>query len=115
MTKREKLYLTLFIIMTLLFLFSIPVKVAYPQEAHVGAQIVFHVDHEAAPGRYVLEPTDVRIAYTVQPTEGSHPAPMQISSTALCRPYNEGPKYFLRCGMDRYSVSGIALIPREAQ
>lgn len=32
MTRREKLFLALFIIAALLFLFSIPVKVAYPKD-----------------------------------------------------------------------------------
>lgn len=115
MSKREKLFLVLFILMALLFLFSIPVKVAYPQDAREYPQVVFHVDHEAAIGRYVLEAKNVRIAYTVQPIEGTHPAPMQIDSLALCRPYNEGSKYFLRCGTDRYAVTGIGLVPKESK
>lgn len=115
MTKREKLFIALFIILALLFLFSIPVKVAYPQDIRVYSQVVFHVDHEAAVGQYVLEAKNVRIAYMVQPIEGTHPAPMLIDSLALCRPYNEGSKYFLRCGTDRYAVTGISLIPKEGK
>lgn len=116
MSKREKLFIALFIVAALLFLFSIPVKIARPQERPTELpQVVFHVDREAAIGRYVLEATNVRIAYVIQPIEGTHPAPMPTDSLALCRPYNEGPRYFLRCGFDRYAVTGISLVPKDGK
>lgn len=83
------------------------------QEAHVGEQVVFRFDHQDTRGRFVMEATEVRIAYTIEPIEGSHPAPMPSNTLAICRPYNEGPRLYLRCGPDRYSVANIALIPKK--
>jgi hypothetical protein len=83
------------------------------QEAHVGEQVVFKLDHRDSVDRYVMEAQDVRIAYTIEPIEGSHPAPLPDDALMLCRPYNEGPKLFLRCGMDRYAVRNVGLVPRK--
>jgi|SRR5579859_1782072 len=88
-------------------------KPASAQEAHVGEQVVFKLDHRDSVGRYVMEAQDVRIAYTIEPIEGSHPAPLSDDALVLCRPYNEGPKLYLRCGMDRYGVRNVGLIPRK--
>src|SRR6266436_2100163 len=83
------------------------------QEAHVGEQVVFKLDHRDSRGRYVMEAQEVRIAYTVVPIEGSHPAPLSNDTLMICRPYNEGPAIFLRCGPDRYAVNNIGLIPKK--
>lgn len=85
------------------------------QEAHVYPQVAFKVDHEAAPGKYVIEALEVRPAYTVEPIDGEHPAPMLVGSITVCRPYNEGPKLFLRCGMDRYAVRNIGLVSKKGE
>ncbi len=83
------------------------------QAGYVSEQVVFHVDHEAGNGAYVVEPREVRIAYTIMPTDGSHPAPLSADSLMVCRQYNEGSKLYLRCGMDRYEVKGLGLIKKN--
>ena len=83
------------------------------QEAHVSDQVVFRVDHRDSIGRYVMEPVEVRIAYTIEPIEESHPAPMENNYRTVCRQYNEGPKLYLRCGGDHYAVKNIGLVPKN--
>lgn len=112
MKKGEKIFMALFVLLTIIFLLSIVAKIAYPQEAHVGEQVVFKLDHRDSLGRYVMEPQEVRIAYVITPIEGDHPAPIPDKSLMLCRPYNEGSKYYLRCG-GRYAVQAISLIPNK--
>lgn len=113
MTKREKWLLFGFIILALLFLFSIPLKIARSQEAHVNPQVLFVLDHYDARGRAVLEAKEVRPAYTVVPLEGEHPAPMAPEQNLICRPYDEGTKLFIRCGGTRYAVVNVGLVPKK--
>jgi len=90
-------------------------KAVAAQEAETNAsqQFAFKVDHEKSPGVYVVEPKEVRIGYTIEPVEDAHPAPLLVDSLVICRTYNIGPKYFLHCGMDRYKIVTLGLIPKK--
>lgn len=115
MSRREKVYLTLFIIMILLFLFSIPVKIARPQEKPVeGPQVVMRVIPGALGPWLAVEPQDVTVVLGLVPANPEdHYAP-QVGDSMLCHAYTpDGTHYGYRCGNDRYLITHFDVFPKH--
>ena len=115
MTKREKLIIALFIILALLFLVSIPVKIARPQEKPVeGPQVVMKVIPGALGPWLAVEPQDVTVALGLVPENPEdHYAP-QVGDSLLCHSFSpDGVHYGYRCGRDRYMVSHFDVFPKH--
>ena len=116
MTKREKLIIALFIIFALLFLVSIPVKIARPQEKPVeGPQVVMKVVPGALGPWLAVEPQDVTVALGLVPENPEdHYAPLNPGDSLLCRSFTpDGIHYGYRCGMNRYMVSHFDVFPKR--
>lgn len=116
MSKREKLYLALFIITAVLFLFSISVKIARSQERLVeGPQVVMRVIPGALGPWLAVEPQDVTVSLGLVPENPEdHYAPLSPGDTLLCHSFTpDGTHYGYRCGMNRYMVTRFDVFPKH--
>jgi hypothetical protein len=100
------LVVVLFVLVCFLFPFPLSAQVSE------NPQVVFQFDHVLLSGTLVVVPHAQPI-YAIRAVEGTHPAPLSKDTLMLCHPYNEGAKYLLRCGMDRYVVEAISLNPEK--
>ena len=74
-------------------------------------QVVFVYDHKLSDGTYIGIPQGRVIIAIKQSDPDAKLAPLSKGTLMLCRPYNEGAQYKLRCGFDKFDLTGIDFQP----
>ena len=74
-------------------------------------QVVFVYDHKLSDGTYIVIPQGRVIIAIKQSDSDAKLAPLSKGTLMLCRPYNEGAQYKLRCGFDKFDLTGIDFQP----
>lgn len=84
---------------------------ARAQKKLARPQVVFVYDHKLSDGTYIVIPQGRVIIAIKQSDPDAKLAPLSKGTLMLCRPYNEGAQYKLRCGFDKFDLTGIDFQP----